>query len=218
MAKSKSTDGTISYPPREAVGVFANPEALEAAVDELEVSGFDRAAISVLASDEKVKERIGHLYRTVGEAEDDRRAPQTGFVSKDSLAEGEAAVVALPLYIGGTAGVIAVVASGGALAATIAGAVAGSAAGAGVGALLAHTIARRHTDHVLEQLAQGGMVLWVIVLDDNAEKRALEILTKAGARDVHVHQIKREWTLKDRPFSDVQPDPFLEREGKGTAR
>jgi hypothetical protein len=38
---------------REAVGVFQNPDALEAAVDALEVSRFDRAAISVLATGRK---------------------------------------------------------------------------------------------------------------------------------------------------------------------
>jgi hypothetical protein len=52
-------------------------------------------------------------------------------------------------------------------------------------------------------------VLWVSPRDGAAEKRALDILTKAGARDVHVHEIEREWTLKDRPLSDVQFDPFL---------
>jgi hypothetical protein len=64
----------------------------------------------------------------------------------------------------------------------------------------------------LEQLAQGGMVLWVSLRDDNAEKRALQILTKAGARDVHVHQIQREWTLKDIPLSEAQPDSLLEHD------
>jgi hypothetical protein len=34
-------------------------------------------------------------------------------------------------------------------------------------------------------------------------------MTKAGARDIHVHDIEREWTLKDRPLSEAQFDPFL---------
>lgn len=36
---------------REAVGVFAEPDALEAAVDRLEASGFHRANISVLGTE-----------------------------------------------------------------------------------------------------------------------------------------------------------------------
>lgn len=208
MTNSNSSDATCSYPSREAVGVFANPDALEAAVGELEVSGFPRAAISVLASDEKVRERVGRLYRTVGEIEDDRHAPQTGFVSKDSLEGGEAAAVGIPCYLGAVAAV-AFIASGGALAVTIAAAVAGGVGGAGLGALLARAISHHHRDHILAQLAQGGMVLWVNVGDAAAERRALQILTKAGGDDVHVHDIQREWTLKDQPLSDVQPDPFL---------
>jgi hypothetical protein len=210
MAESDSNDGTRGYCVREAVGVFADPGALEAAVDELGISGFDRATLSVLASDEKVKERVGHLYRKVVEIEDDRQAPLTGLVSTDSRMEGEAAAVGIPCYIGAV-GAVALVATGGALAVTIAAMIAGGAVGAGLGALLARAIAHQHTDHVLQQLAQGGMALWVRVRDDAAERTALQILTKAGARDVHVHEIQREWTLKDRPFSEGQPDPFLER-------
>ncbi len=212
MTETTSSTGTWNYRARETVGVFADPEALEAAVDELEVSGFDRAALSVLASDDKVKERLGRLYRAVAEIEDDPRAPQAAFVSKDSRVGGEAAAVGIPFYIGGIAGAFAIVASGGALAATIAAAIAGGAAGAGLGALLARAIARRHADHVLEQLAQGGMILWVSVPNETAEKLAIEILTKAGARDVHVHEIQREWSLRDRPLSRVNIDPLLERD------
>ncbi len=164
----------------------------------------------MLASEAMIKERAGHIYRSVREAEDDPLAPGAAFVSSDSRTEGEAAIVGIPAYIGGTAGAIA--ASGGALAATIAAAIAGGVAGAGLGALLALVVAHRHRDHVLEQLAEGGMVLWVSVRDEKEAARALKILTEAGARDVHVHEIQREWTLKDRPLSEIQPDPFLERD------
>jgi hypothetical protein len=116
-AENMCDDGTLGYVHREAVGVFDNADALEAAVDELEISGFDRAAISVLASDKTVKDRLGRLYRSVAEIVDDPRAPLAAFVSKDSRVEGEAATVGVPLFIGGIAGGLAVVASGGALAA-----------------------------------------------------------------------------------------------------
>jgi hypothetical protein len=53
------------------------------------------------------------------------------------------------------------------------------------------------------------LVLWVSLRDDDSERRALHILTDAGGRDVHVHEFEREWSLKDRPLSDVQFDPFL---------
>jgi hypothetical protein len=183
MNQTHSTDGTCIYSAREAVGVFADSEALEAAVDEFEISGFDHATVSVPAADKTIKERVGHLYAAVAEIEDDRHVPQAPFVSNDSLVVGEAAAVGIPLYIGGCAGAVIATALGGTLAATIAATLAGGAACAGIGALLAHAI--------------------------NAERRALQIMAQAGARDIHVHDIKREWSLKDRPLSEAQFDPFL---------
>jgi hypothetical protein len=209
MDKSNSTDGTCIYSAREAVGVFADSSALEAAVDEFEISGFDPATVSVLATDEAVKERVGHLYSTAAEMEDDRHVPQAAFVSNDSLVEGEAAAVGIPFYIGGCAGAGVATALGATLTATIVATIGGGAACAGLGALLAGAIARRRTSNLLRQLAQGGLVLWVSLRDDSAERRALQIMTKAGARDIHVHDIERQWTLKDRPLSEVQFDPFL---------
>ncbi len=206
---SASPDVTSTYSSREAVGVFSSFEALEGAVDQLEITGFDRATLSVLATDTTIKDRVGRLYRSVGEIEDNSRIPQSAFASTDSRVEGEAAAVGIPLYIGGVAGAGAAVAYGGALAATIAATLAGGVVGAELGAILAVTISRRHSGAVAEQVGQGGMVLWVNLRDADAEHRALEILTMAGARDVHVHEVQRQWTVKDRPLADVQPDPFL---------
>jgi hypothetical protein len=50
-------------------------------------------------------------------------------------------------------------------------------------------------------------VLWVHVPDADAEKRAVNVLNKMRARDVHVHEIKREWG--DVPATLMQADPFL---------
>jgi hypothetical protein len=215
-ADSRST-GNYDYSAREAVGVFADPAALERAVDELEIAGFDRAALSVLATDGTIKDRVGHLYRNVAEIEDNRHVPQAAFAEMNSRVEGEAAAVGIPFYIGSVAGAgvtgIGLGATGIGLgataAATVAGAVVGGVAGVGLGAVLAGVMIWRRAEQVKEQLAQGGMVLWVNLRDPDAERRALQILEKAGARDIHVHEFEREWTLKDRPLSDVQFDPFL---------
>ena len=214
MTETASEEMTALYRAREAVGVFAEPDALEAAVDELEISGFDRAGISVLAGDQKVIERVGHLYRSAAEAMDDPRAPQAAFISRDSLAEGEAASIGIPFYVGGFAGTWAVVAAGGTLAAAIAGTILGGAVCAGLGALLAHAVARHHADRVREQVAQGGLVLWVSTPDEAAERRALAALHKCGAGSVHIHTVQRQWGPKDRPLGDAQLDPFLEPDSR----
>jgi len=204
------------YRAREAVGVFADSEALVAAVEQLELSGFDRAAISVFASDEKAKEKIGRICHTSSEAEDDERVKRTAYVSPDSQAIGAGAAVAVPLYLAGITGAFAVVASGGTLAAAIAATLGGGAAGAGIGALLAGAVARQHARSVEERLARGGLVLWVSVPDKEAEKRALAVLERCNGGDIHVHEITRQWGAAQRPLADVQPDPFLER-GPGPA-
>ena len=179
---------------REAVGVFADPVALERAVTELEMAGFDPAALSVLGSDSEIRKRVG-LYRSVAEIEDDARTPRTPFVSTYKRVADETAAVAFPLYIGGIVGLAAVVASGGALALAIAAAIIGSSAGVSLGGLLAGAIAERHAKRIQEQLEQGGLVLWVKVDDADAEKRALNALENSGARDVHTHEIRRRWAI-----------------------
>jgi hypothetical protein len=207
---NRLSTGNYGYSVREAVGVFSDPEALERAVDELQVSGFDRAALSVLASEGTIKDRVGHLYRNIAEIADDRHVPQRAFLDTDSRVEGAAAAIGIPGYIGSVAGAgVTAVGFGAATAATVAGAVVGGVVGAGLGALLAGAMIRRHLHEVSEQLAEGGSVLWVSLRDDETERRALDILTNAGGRDAHVHEFEREWTLKDRPLSDVQFDPFL---------
>jgi len=213
-AETENTANAVmrTYRVREAVGVFRHPDALEAAVDELEVSGFDRAAITVLATDAKARDQLDRFYRTVREVEDSGRVSRAAFVSSDSRAEGEAAAVGIPLYIGGFAGALAVAAAGGALGLAIAAAIAGGAAGAGVGALLAASIARHHSASVQKLLEKGGLVLWVAVSDPVAEKRAITVLGKMGGHDVHVHEIQREWSFRDIPFAESQPDPFLEND------
>lgn len=115
-----------------------------------------------------------------------------------------------PFTFGGCVGAIAVAAAGGALGLAIAAAIAGGAAGAGLGTLLAAAIAHLHSAGV--QLKKGGLVLWVSVSYPDAEKRALTVLSEMGGRDVHVHKIQREWSLREIPFAESQPDPFLEND------
>lgn len=145
----------------------------------------------------------------MAEAADDPRAPQGAAISSHSRAEIEAAAIGLPFQIGGFAGAYAVVAAGGALAAAIAATILGGVVGGGLGALLALAVARHHADRVREQLANGGLVLWVRTPDEASERRALAILEKCGATSVHLHAIEREWGVKDTLLHDAQFDPLL---------
>lgn len=65
MQNSTETPGV-----REAVGVFESAEKFQEAIDELISSGFDRAEISLLASESAVEQKLGDKYKKVSELED----------------------------------------------------------------------------------------------------------------------------------------------------
>jgi hypothetical protein len=109
----------MRYSAREVVGAFPTASALETAVEQLEITGVDRAAISVLGVDAPRSGRLDALYRSAEAIEDDPTARQAAFVSKESQTEGKAFAISLPLGVGGFAGAWAVAAAGGALAAAI---------------------------------------------------------------------------------------------------
>lgn len=208
--RSESTAAEAhKYWARETLGVFDDEDALETAVDELCVAGFGTAAISVLAADSKTEGGVARMFHDVKEIEDDGDAPQSDFVSSHSRAEGTAALIGAPLYVGGAAGLWAVFATGGSLTLAIASAIALGSLGACIGALLAGAVRREHMERVKQQLKLGGLVLWVNTPDSESESRATGILRKLGARDVHVHEVQREWSFKSIPFADGPFDPFV---------
>jgi hypothetical protein len=203
MVEVAEDDRSVIYSAREAVGVFDNADALEGSVGGLEISGLDRADVSVLASDKTVDDRLGRLDSSVEEIVDDPLVLLAAFVSKVSRFEGEAAAVGVLLFVGGMAGRCRLRVGGG---------VprcgddrrGGRASRRPAGARL---ISHHHIERVQAQMAQGS-VFWVGVCDDAAGARAPKLI-KAGARDVHLHETRPEGTLKDRPFVLGQLDPFL---------
>lgn len=174
---------------REAVGVFESAELLQDAIDDLMSSGFDRAELSLLASESAVEEKLGHLYRKAGELEDDPDVPRAAYVSTESVGDAEGAVIGALMYIG--AGVLMgpVAFAGGSLAAIAGAAAVGGGVGGLVGSLFARYIGEHHARWVEEQVRHGGLLLWVRVWDAEREKSAVEILSRHSGRDVHVHEV-----------------------------
>lgn len=178
-----------AYTIREAVAYFESPEPLQEAIDELLSSGFHRAELSLLASEQAVEEKLGHSYKRVMELEDDPKVARCCYISTESIGDAEGALIGGPLYVaaGATLGVI--VASGGTMAAAIIGAALAGGAGGVIGSILAKLVGDRHAHHIQEQLEHGGLLLWVRTRDDVHEKRALDILNKHSGHGVHVHDI-----------------------------
>jgi hypothetical protein len=174
---------------REAVAVFDTADALEEAIEALESNGFDRADISLLADAATVEEKLGHRYMKVSELEDDPNVPRIAFVSTESMGDAEGGLVGTLSYVGAVAAAGAVVATGGTLATTIAAALMSGAAGGVAGTALASVLDFRHAEYLQQQLAHGGLLLWVRTPDAVHELRAIEILQDYTAHDVHVHTI-----------------------------
>jgi hypothetical protein len=174
---------------REAVGVFQDAGSLQAAVDELLVSGFDRSSLSLMATGSTVERELGHRYRRVEDAADDPDAPHVAYVGVDSPVTGQGAAAAGLAYIGACVAAAGVVASGGALALAIVAAI-GAGTGSGlIGAVLARYVAGHHAKGLTEQLERGGLLLWVRTIDERCENLACEILERHGAGNVHVHDL-----------------------------
>jgi len=174
---------------REAVAVFETADLLQQAIDELLSSGFDRAELSLLASESAVDTKLGHAYRKVTDLEDDPDAPRTAYVSTESVGDAEGAVIGGLMYL--AAGVLMgpVAVAGGTLAAIAGAGAAGVGIGGVIGALLARAIGEQRAQQIEEQIAHGGLLLWVRVWDGEREKKAVEILTRHFGRDVHVHDM-----------------------------
>lgn len=172
---------------REAVGVFQDAEALEAAVDSLLSHGFDRAEISLLAGERAVEAKLGHVYRRVQELEDDPDAPRRAFVSTAAIGDAQGALIGGLIFLGGAATAGALVATGGSLIGAAVAAALGGGAGGLIGSVLAGLVGDRHAQSLQEQLDRGGLLLWVRTRDAEHEEKALGVLTGAGASDVHVH-------------------------------
>lgn len=204
------TDRKLStYKVREVVAVFHDAGKMEAAAEELLSAGFSRTAISIMGAAEAVERKLGDVYETVPELEDDPGVPQKAYVGKPDRMVQDSVVIGVPLYIVAMAGSLAVVASGGSAAIALAAAAAGGALGAGIGAGLARVIEDHHASKIESEIEAGGLLLWVVVADDHGEQRAIELLTAAGGEDVHPHEIERVWGEKDTAPSHWNPDPFL---------
>lgn len=184
MAAERETDAI-----REAVAYFETADALQEAIDDLMSSGFDRAELSLLAAEHAVEEKLGHKFAKVAELEDEPKVARCCYVSTESIGDAEGALIGGPLYVAAGATVGAIVASGGTMAAAIIGAALAGGAGGLIGGILAKLVGDRHARHLQEQLEHGGLLLWVRTRDAAHEQRAVEILKKHSARDVHVHAI-----------------------------
>lgn len=201
---------------REVTGVFHSRKALDAAVQELLVRGYDRADIDVSASPDEVQRRLNYRSIPPEDLADVPTAPREPFVGEDDLiitdavvgsVVGCAAALAIAYYL--------VTRDIGPLSAVTFAALCGFVVGGGA-VFWARRRLRRERVRGLERLWEAqGMVIWVRVNSDEKETRTQEILLRHGAEAVHVHEIELPKRTEDLPLGTVRPDPWLGDERLG---
>ena len=161
----------------EAVGVFDTFEALQAAFYDLRAVGFHHSDISLLGSEAALKDKLGAAFWRAPELEDDPRAPRAHFVSEEAMGELEGAIAGGFFFVGSAIAMAALLTPASTAAASI----------AVIGTLLARRADRRHRDYYRDQIAHGGILMWVRTRDKPREDLAVKIMKAHSGRDVHVH-------------------------------
>ena len=176
---------------REAVGVFPDDEHLMAAIDDLEMAEFHREDISVLGSEQEMRNVYNRPDRNPYDMEDDPRAPRGIFVMPEEQSLAEASLVGggvlLAVFLVGP-----MMGANLALAANVFMlifiAAIGGLIGYGAALMLRHARLKRSKG----QQRRGGLLLWVSTPTHEREEKAQAILMRHGARDVHVNEVVRE--------------------------
>jgi hypothetical protein len=201
---------------REVTGVFHSRKALDAAVQELLVTGYDRADIDVSASPDEVQRRLNYRSILPEDLADVPTALRQPFVGEDDVLTtgavvgsvfGCACALAIEYYL--------VTRNIGQLSVIIFAAVCGFVAG-GVAVFWVRRRLRRERALGLERLSEAqGLLIWVRVQSQEKETKAQEILLRHGAEAVHVHEIELPKRTEDLPLHSVRADPWLGDERLG---
>ena len=171
----------------EAVGVFDDYKTMQAAMYDLMLAGFSRYDISVLGTEEALREPFGDAFLRADELEDNPDTPRAAFVSEEAMGELEGGLIGGFIFLGSYAAMMALLGPASTLAASVGAAAIGGAPGAVIGTLLARRADRHHRDYYRHQIENGGILIWVRTADAEKERLATEIMKRHSGRDVHVH-------------------------------
>ncbi|MDB5491390.1 MAG: hypothetical protein JWO78_1239 [Micavibrio sp.] len=177
---------------REAVGVFSDMEALNQALVEID-HRFPRHAVSVLGSRTEIEEQFGEKTVSPDRADSDATTPHEAPLRPEEKALARAALIGGGAYVGAVA--LAIAAGAVALPVTIMAAAIGGGGGAAFGAILGKVLGDHYHQDIEEQIAKGGLLLWINTPAMEDEQDACDILHRHGA--THVKVIAR--NTGDRP-------------------
>jgi hypothetical protein len=185
-------DSSYSTTSTEAVAVFHDVTAFQAAVDDLlNHEHFDHADLSVLASERAVLGKLGRSYTSTRELEDDPDVPRAGYIPDETVGNAKGALIAASAYFPAVLGSLAVISAGATVPVAIAAAVLAGGTGAAFGGALAGLVGRERAWNLQQHIDHGGLLLWVRTNGAEHERVALETLKKHGGEDVHLHVLPR---------------------------
>ena len=166
---------------REVVGAFKDATTLETAANQLMSSGFDRARLSLIATEDAVQRELGSRLVKVEQIDDLSDLPRIAYVNHVDLVAGQSALIGGLFYFGAMAGTGAVLLSGGTLLPALAAATASGIGGGSIGALLASRMEEKTAEKISNEISHGGLILWVRTLDDEDNQRVIDIMNENGA-------------------------------------
>ncbi len=202
--------GPPPYERRQVVAHFHNATAFEGAVESLEITGFQRDAINMVATHDAVIKKLGHRFEAKASPDDAVAFPQAIYLDRHEVEGDEKLAIGAPAYIGGAGAGLAVVATGGTLAVAFAIAAAAAAAGAGIGVLLSRSIEKNRAEFLAKQLAMGDLLVTVDVDTTSDETKAIDLMTKAGGENVHAQSITRYWDDDDDAVGNFDLNAYRE--------
>jgi hypothetical protein len=165
----------------EVVGLFAYQGRLDAALRQLGEAGFHGAAISVL----RVSRQRGNRP-TARSSTDISGAPGAPLVSPVPT---QSISIAVRVELGELGVAWAATTANGALTTAIGATMPGDAVSAGFGTLLYYAVPQRHANEIHNELAIGGLMLWVRVNDHSTETRVMSVLRNCNVGPVHTHKM-----------------------------
>ena len=165
---------------REAVGIFDDHGAVQAAIDSLLSSGFARCQLSL--PDRQSGPQASESAETLA---DDPDAARTENYPVEVLGEAQGSLIGGFAIVPALGSAWIAGAAGAGVPATTGLAVATGGTGVLLGLALAAFVARRRRSGLEERAEQGGLLLWVRVRTDAQEQAALAILRSHAGHYVH---------------------------------
>lgn len=172
---------------REAVALFDTERDMQAAIYDLEIRGFDQAALSRPCSISEISGILGRDVTSMRDLEDDASVPRRAHVDAASRMSGLGVLIFLPIYVLLLAGIGVASANGLETWQSVVLTIGFGLSGAILGGLYAAQLKQRVDQQHRQERALGGYLLWVRTGNGLQDRIAVDVLKRHSGRDVHLH-------------------------------